>query len=446
MIRLKQYRIWISGATLQAAAVALGLAIMFSPIPVESQSMLAPTFSVIHNFSGPEGAEPYAGLTIDGAGNLYGTTGVGGNTGGNCGAGGCGTVFKLTQWQGAWTLNRLYSFAGGNDGRDPAARVVFGPDGSLYGTTASGGNTGGNCGTGGCGTVFKLNPQPTVCKTALCFWRETVLYRFMGGREDGDEPSYGDLVFDQAGSLYGTTILGGSGNCGDSTCGTVYKLTPSGGGWTECLVYSFSGLGLGGINPFGGVILDDAGYLYGTTEFAGIDYNGVVFRLTPTGCQSTETVLWGFSDGPNDGGFPEAGLISDASGNLYGTASDGGPGLGGTVFELVRGAHGWTFKLLYGFTRYGQSQFQGPFGSLTMDADGNLYGTTHEGGAYGLGSVFRLLPNADGTWAYQDLHDFSNNDGRYPVGNVTLDANGNIYGTASEGGGYGLGVVWKITQ
>ena len=97
---------------------------MFSPIPVESQSMLAPTFSVIHNFSGPQGAEPYAGLTIDGAGNLYGTTGVGGNTGGNCGAGGCGTVFKLTQWQGAWTLNRLYSFAGGNDGRDPAARVV----------------------------------------------------------------------------------------------------------------------------------------------------------------------------------------------------------------------------------------------------------------------------------------------------------------------------------
>ena len=358
---------------------------------------------------------------------------------------GCGTVFKLTQSGSGWTLNSLYRFGGGNDGRAPGARVIIGRDGTLYGTTAAGGNTGGNCGTGGCGTVFNLRPQPRACKSALCFWTGTVLYQFLGGKEDGDEPSYGDLVFDEVGSLYGTTIFGGSGNCGDSTCGTVYKLTPSGGGWTECLVYSFTGLGRDGANPYGGVIFDNDSNLYGTTGSA-FEYDGIVFQLTPSGCKATETTLYGFDDGPSGGGFPLAGLLSDSSGNLYGTTSDGGPGLGGTVFELGKNLHGWTFKLLYGFIRNGQSQFEGPFGSLVMDADGNLYGTTHEGGAHNLGSVFRLLPNADGTWSYQDLHDFNNSDGRYAVGNVTLDPNGNIYGTASEGGQYGLGVVWKVAQ
>ena len=419
---------------------------MFWPIPGEAQSTPAPTFSAIHYFSGPDGAEPYAGLTIDRAGSLYGTTLAGGNIGSNCAAIGCGTVFKLTQSGSGWILNPLYKFAGDNDALSPQARIIFGPDGSLYGTTARGGNIGGNCGTGGCGTVFRLRPQPRACEAVLCYWTETVLYRFTGGSEDGEEPSYGDLVFDQANSIYGTTISGGSGNCGDSTCGTVYKLTPSGGGWTECVLFNFSGLDGDGINPFGGVIFDSAGNLYGTTSFAGFQYDGVVFRLTPSACSANETRLYGFDDGPNDGGFPFAGLISDSSGNLYGTTSAGGQGLGGTVFELIRHPNTWEFKLLHSFNRVGQSQFQGPFGSLFMDAEGNLYGTTNGDGAQGLGSVFKLLPNADGTWAYQDLYDFTGgDDGSYPVGNVVLDANGNIYGTASAGGHDGRGVVWKIT-
>ncbi len=420
----------ITNVTVLALSILLLVSICAAQ---QTQATEAPTFSVIHHFSGPDGAEPYAGLTINLAGNLYGTTITGG-------AIGAGTVFKLTQSGSGWTLNTLYNFAGGNDGASPTAKVIFGPYGTLYGTTSRGGS-------GDNGTVFSLRPQPRVCQTALCPWTETVLYRFVGGREDGSEPSYGDLVFDQAGaSLYGTTIFGGSGNCGDSTCGTVYKLTPSGGGWIECLVYSFTGLGRDGANPYGGVVFDDAGHLYGTTGIA-FEYDGIVFQLTPSGCRATETTLYGFDDGPNDGGFPLAGLLSDASGNFYGTASDGGPGLGGTVFELVKNLHGgWDFKLLYGFTRYGQSQFQGPFGALIMDANGNLYGTTNKGGAHGLGSIFKLLPNADGTWAHQDLHDFDGSDGCYPVGNVTLDASGNISGTASQCGQYGLGVVWKITQ
>ena len=162
---------------------------------------IAPRFGLIHSFVGSnDGAVPYAGLTMDQAGNLYGTTfGLGS---------GYGTVFRLKRTAGGWIFNPLYSFTGGSDGAGPEARLVFGPDGSLYGTTTFGG--GGSC-TGvfdGCGTIFRLRPSATPCKSVLCPWTETVLYRFSGG-SDGLYPMYGALVFDKAGNMYGTTYAGG---------------------------------------------------------------------------------------------------------------------------------------------------------------------------------------------------------------------------------------------
>src|ERR1035441_9294717 len=201
---------------------------------------------------------PVNGVTIDGSGNVYGTTNIGGS-GTSCYEG-CGGAFKLTHRGSNWVLTPLYDFMGGSDGGNSDARLIIGPDGDLYGTTSQGGGTG--CGGVGCGTVFKLSPPAHACGRALCPWSETVLYRFNGG-SDGNSPRGADLVFDRAGTLYGTTFFGGGGGCQDG-CGTVYKLTRS-GGWTESIVHTFSQSG-DGQGPWAGVIFDQSGSLYGTTR------------------------------------------------------------------------------------------------------------------------------------------------------------------------------------
>jgi uncharacterized repeat protein (TIGR03803 family) len=191
-----------------------------------------------------DGALPKAGFTIDKAGNLYGTTFAGGV------ADGYGSVFKVAHKGSSWVLTPLYDFQGGNDGAYPYARLIFGPDGSLYGTTAFGGN-------GKFGTVFRLKPQATICGTVTCAWNETVLFAFDGS--NGNQP-VGNIVFDAAGSLYGTTSYAGYGSGG-----TVYKLSPGSGGWTLAILHSFSSND--GNDPYGGVILDKTGNLYGTTAY-----------------------------------------------------------------------------------------------------------------------------------------------------------------------------------
>src|SRR5271157_4784768 len=201
-----QHRSWSFGSRRGAPTAGLVLAIVFVLAAVATQSAQAQTYTVIHNFTGgADGAYPVAGLTMDRAGNLYGTTSGGG-------ASGNGTVFRLSYKGSGWVLNPLYRFAAGNDGLDPRTRVVIGPDGSLYGTTSAGGGTACNFGYGlGCGTVFNLKPSAKACTSALCSWTEIVLYRFSG--TDGALP-LGDVVFDQAGNLYGTTAFGGGvGNC-----------------------------------------------------------------------------------------------------------------------------------------------------------------------------------------------------------------------------------------
>jgi len=422
---------WVSNL----GAAALALAIVFGLTLVASQPSQAQTYKVIYTFTGgQDGAVPLAGLTIDKGGNLYGTAAAGGYMGGKCSAsGGCGTVFQLKHQGSGWTFNPLYSFHG-SDGWNPLAGVIFGPDGTLYGATSEGG-------TYGWGTVFNVRPFPSVCKTVLCPWTETVLYAFEGYPTDGAGPAYGDLAFDQAGNIYGTTYGGGS-----SGYGTVYELTHSGSGWTEEVLYAFALHD--GYEPANGVIFDNAGNLYGTTELDFGNFYGTVYELTPSGSGWTESVLYNFPNG-NNGSFLYAGLIFDQSGNLYGAASAGGAYGGGTIFELTpAGNNNWTFTLLYSFAGNG---YCGPWATLAMDGAGSLYGTTRCDGANQLGNVFKLTPS-NGGWTYTSLHDFTRSDGGYPYSNVVFDANGNLYGTNSQGGEFGCsggsatcGLVWEIS-
>ena len=406
------------------AAILLVSAISLS-LPAQAQSL-----TILHYFTGGlDGYSPEAGLTIDRAGNLEGTAFAGGTAD-------VGTVFKLVHKGSNWMFSPLYSFAGGSDGAHPEARVIVGPDGNLYGTTFAGGR--GDCFEfPGCGIVFELNPPPTSCRTAVCAWNETVLYRFPGGPYGGN-PGTGDLLFDSQGNIYGTTEAGGA-----SDAGTVYKLTPSNGTWVETVLYSFTG-GEDGAVPWAGVIMDSAGNLYGTTVAGGGGNSGTVFELSPSGSGWTEKTLHGFQ-WSTDGGYSTAGVIFDRAGNLYGATSGGGPNGGGTVFELTPSGGSWTFTELYSFAYPGNGG-GGPGSSLILDQSGSLYGTT-EGWIDGNdpGSIFKLTPS-NGGWTYTLLSDFGGTDAAAPMGGVIFDASGNLYGTTFEGGLYAPGVVWKFTQ
>ena len=396
----------------------------------------AQTYSVLYNFTGgQDGAAPRAGVTLDRGGNMYGTTSAGGNLDGNCSVHlvGCGGVFRLKHSGSAWVLSPLYGFQW-TDGAEPYARVVFGPDGTLYGTTRGGGHPAMDCNSIGCGVVFNLRPPATVCKTALCPWTENLLWVFRYDLALGGNPLYGDLIFDPAGNILGTTWISNQ-----QTYGGIFKLVPSGSSWTFSFVYQLPFSGDGGELPYAGVIADSAGNLYGTTSGGGPPRHGVVYELTPSGSQWTEQLLYSFQNG-SDGGTPIGGLVFDRAGNLYGTTLTGGAGGGGTVYELSPSAGSWTLTTLHSF-----SGTFGSFAVLTMDASGNLYGTTVADGAFGQGNVFKLT-HSNGGWTYTSLYDFTGgNDGGQPYGQVTLDASDNLYGTTWTGGAHGQGVVWEIT-
>ena len=431
-----------------AAVVLVFVFLLFATTIIAVPAAQAQNFIVLHPFSGnADGSYPRTGLTMDRAGNLYGTA-VGGGTP-SCHSGdygpGCGTVFKLVRSGSGWSLSPLYSFSGSPDGAAPHSRLVFGPDGRLYGTTINGGQ--GACDSlfgVGCGTVFSLRPPANACKTAICPWSETVLYRFSGG-SDGGEP-LGDLAFDQAGNLYGTTLGGGNGGCGVG-CGVVYKLTPSGGGWTESVVYAFTG-GDDGSNPWGGVAFDNAGNLYGTTAAGGYVSNGdcyegcgTVFQLTPSGSGWSENTLHIFQG--NDGNFSVATFAFDQQGNLYGDSTSGGTHNGGVIFELSPSDGSWNFSLLEQ-SLSGNIQ-AGSWATLTIDSSGNLLGTSRGGGLYGQGYVFKLT-QSNGVWSLTDVYDFyGGTDGGLPASSVAFDAAGNLYGTAELDGALNEGVVWEIT-
>jgi uncharacterized repeat protein (TIGR03803 family) len=329
--------------------------------------------SVLYAFKGgSDGESPQAGLTLDASGNLYGTTAFGGAV---CSS--CGTVFRIAS-DGTHTV--LYSFQDGTDGYYPVSNIVIDQSGNLFGTTTSGGGTQ-ECGQG-CGIVFEVQPNGT----------EIVLYRFQGGKY-GAFPS-GTLVADSAGNLYGTT--GGGGQCfGQSGCGTVFKVTPSG---QESILYDFQG-GTDGIGPEGGVIIDNTGNLYGTTAWSGTVNNtccGVVFEVS-TG-SGAESVLYNFRGG-TDGANPMAGVVRDSKGRLFGTTEVGGEGGGGDGCKKV----------------------------IAGD---------------GCGTVFKLEPGGKETVLFA----FHGRYGKRPLAPVLLGKNGAIYGVTSEGGPDKQGVVFEVTQ
>ncbi|HEV2381129.1 MAG TPA: choice-of-anchor tandem repeat GloVer-containing protein [Terriglobia bacterium] len=400
------------------------VAAILTMLAAASVSAQAQTFKIFHTFTGPtaDGAFPSGELLLDAAGNLYGTTFDGGDA--VCFGYYCGTVFKVTK-AGEGTV--LYNFTGGTDGAFPQAGLVADFAGNLYGTTPAGGNT--SCLLLGCGTVFKLDRAGA----------ETVLHTFTGGT-DGASP-YSGLVRSAAGDLYGTTSGGGSTSCGNSNgCGTVFRIDLTG---KETVAYRFRGSS-DGANPEAGLIRDAAGNFYGTTGAGGSQGAGTVFKIGSTG---QEQVLYSF-EGGSDGATPDSGLIRDSAGNLYGTTFFGGetpcPGGCGTVFKLdTTGKE----TVLYSFS--GPPDGSYPSGSLVMDAAGNLYGATSEGGSstscgegkQGCGTVFKL----DTAGKETVLHSFTGGtDGAAPTGGLVIDAAGNLYGTASAGGNYNQGVVFGI--
>jgi len=392
-----------------------------SPLPAGAAA------KVIHAFrGGDDGENPYAGLIADDAGDLYGTTDGGGQSG--C----CGTVFKLTNDR---TESVLYAFKGGSDGSDPDGALMLDASGNLYGTTLfGGGGTGCDNGSNGCGTVFKLAPDGT----------ETVLHAFQGG-SDGWQPG-SNIVMDQSGDLYGTTGAGGTG-CGSQGCGTVFEVQPNG---TKITLHQFQD-GADGAIPTGPLIVDSAGNLYGTTLGGGgcSLYQGgcgTVFELTQGG---QESILYAFQGG-TDGLGPLGGVIMDGAGNLYGTTGAGGAeSCCGVVFEVPAG--GGSETVLYSFR--GGHDGANPYAGVVRDVKGNLYGTTKVGGGSGTGckrvyfgdgcgTVFKLTPTGEETV----LAHFYKKHGRLPEAPLLLGKNGELYGTTIEGGKFNLGVVFKVKK
>ncbi|HXM61564.1 MAG TPA: choice-of-anchor tandem repeat GloVer-containing protein [Terriglobales bacterium] len=337
---------------------------------------------------------------------------------------------------GPGSENVLYSFAGGSDPKLPYGGLVLDKAGNLYGTTEFGG-------TNNQGTVFEIIANTNGS------WTESVLYNFTGG-EDGGQP-YGSLTFDSSGNLYGTTNFGGSTNC-NLGCGTVFELTPGSGGWTESVLYTFSG-DSDGREPYARLLFDAAGNLYGTTLLGGNVTSacssgcGTVFKLTHGSSGWTESVIYAF-EGGTDGASPYDGLAFDAAGNLYGSTYAGGTSSSGAIFKLAPGSSAWTESVIHSFN--GGYDGANPYGDLILDAAGNLYGTTFQGGHYGYGMVFELSPTPKRGWKERLLHGFANTPAGNPVAGLLMDAAGNLYGTTMLGitetsCGGGCGALFKLT-
>ena len=446
---------------------ALAVLLVLAPLLLcQRDARAATSFSTIYNFNNFAGASDvvfaYADLIFDPAGNLYGTTLNGGNNvNPNCGNDGCGTVFELApNASGGWTETVIYRFCAQSncaDGANPFQNLIIDAAGNLYGTTIAGGiqNTGCiNDSGNSCGVVFKLTPNAD--RTA---WTETILHTFCqggSGCSDGAVPM-GGLLMDATGSLYGMASEGGSNGAG-----VVFKLAPNSAhtAWAETVLYSFCSQTncTDGGGPEG-LIMDAAGNFYGTTAGGGIGSYGVVFQLTPNsaGAAWSETVLYSFCSLAHcvDGNNPNAGLVLDPSGAIYGTTAFGGTDDVGTVFRIKPpGISGglWTESVLYSFTT-GGGGFYPRFG-LTFDASGALYGTAGGGSdqpGNGPGTVFKLTPPAaeGGAWTETVLHSFCSQancgDGGGPGGGVIFDASGASYGTTTGGGAYNNGTVFKFS-
>jgi uncharacterized repeat protein (TIGR03803 family) len=414
----------------QGLAGAAGWAVCWSVCPA-AVAKGAPKETVLLAFDGKDGAQPQSSLLADGAGSFYGTTSIGGTQN-------AGTVFSLSPpktGQTAWTEKLLFDFPG-SASAFPTSGLIADSKGDLYGTTSGGG-------TGNAGTVFKL----TAHKGAAKGLKQTILANF-GDNTTG--APIGTLIADGAGNLYGVTAAGGA-----NFYGTVYEVSPPPKGqtvWTFTVLYAFAATDG---YPAGGLILDSAGNLYGLSGGESPNSTGTVYEVSPPlGGQGswTETVLFAFTG--TDGSAPLGGLTLDSAGNLYGTTAGNGVSSFGTAFEVSPPAQGqtvWTETTLFNFTAsLGQSN-----GSLIRDAAGNLFGTSINGGKSQCGSVFELSPPKTDQmdWTGSVLVSFTGKQGAQPVAGLAADAAGNLYGTTEYGGAAdrcaselaGDGTVFEVT-
>jgi uncharacterized repeat protein (TIGR03803 family) len=412
------------------ACTVIGLALI-----LVGNAFAASKVRVLHTFQGgKDGASPWATLLLDNKGNLYGTTEYGGNQG--ChheeyGIG-CGTVFSLKRSRNSWKETVLYRFQGGSDGSHPRANLIFGQDGNLYSTTSTGGN-------GSVGTAFRLVPGD---------WMENVIFNF--SYRGGEYPQCA-LTFDKQGNLYGVAPDGGP-----HYTGTIFELVPNPKGeWTEKVIHGFKDVVPDGGLAYAGLIMDQAGHLYGTTDGGGVTGDGSVYELSASESGWKERLLYSFPPGPTGlGVLIYDGVIFDRKGNLYGTAGNGGIGCFpygcGSVIQLKRAGGKWQETTIHQFTS--ESDGWGP-NALIFDNAGNLYSTTYAGGQYGFGTVFKLSP-VKGGWQKTTLYSFPGGaQGAYPLGALMLDQQGNFFGITHAGGGGrgahckrdGCGVVFEIT-
>ncbi len=372
----------------------------------------------------------YAGVTFDSAGNLYGVTYYGGNSN-SCGADiGCGAVFELSPTGGTnWTLTTIYNFQGLADGAYPLGGLIFDSAGNLYGT-----NLGRS--EGHVGVAFELSPASGNS------WTFTPIYSF--DQNKASVPASSPLTIDSAGNLYGITFYGGR-----YSNGSAFELSKVGGVWTETLLHSFGGPG-DGAQPYGPLVIDAQGNLYGTTSTGGSMGRGTVFQLSRQASgRWSESLLYTFA---SSGGASEAGLILDSAHNLYGTTMVGGAYGYGGVFRLTRikqnGKLGWKYIQLYSFTNGNDGS--NPASPLTFDASGNLYGTdaapVSECGDpfYGCAQVYKLSVGATGLWQISGLYPIPASGAADEA--LVLDSSGDIFGTDYDNHYFGGAAVYEVTQ
>ncbi len=397
--------------------VPSGSASLSDRAPGASIGRVAGTETVLYSFTGGnDGGNAASGLALDRQGNLYGTTVIGGSFA-------CGTTFELTpQASPPWHETVLYNFDCAAAGKNPHGGVTLDSQGNLDGTTVAGGT--GLCAGDGCGVAFQLNS--TV---------ETVLHDFTGNN-DGFGPG-GGVVLDPAGNMYGTTPDGGA-----HSEGTVYTLSRSGGQWHEDVLHAFTGGNDGGVGSLGLLLLDKTGSLYGVTEVGGAHGAGTVFKLSPTSNKHWRfKTLYAFKGMP-DAASPYGGLVADASGNLYGTTYYGGAKGLGSVFELIaRGGTGYRERVLYSFQGGGDGSSS--TSTLVFGGSGDLYGTTSAGGGTcDCGTIFKVNAKSGKETV---LHDFGGgSDGAYSYYGLTKGAGGKLFGTTVAGGSFNQGTVFEF--
>ena len=383
-------------------------------------TVTAATTDVIYSFEEDEGEYADTDLETDSAGNIYGTTVLGGDFG-------SGTVFQLSHTGNSWVHTVLYSFTGGADGGEPYKGVTLDGEGNLYGTAVTGGS--GIC-EGGCGVAYKLTNSGGT-------WTQTVIHAFTG-EDDGSGPG-ARVTVDGAGNVYGMAPTGGAYGLG-----TIYKIRQGqNGAWVLKVIHAFTGGADGATGSAGRMILRH-GDLYGAATTGGTYGSGVVFELTPTQVGEWDfRTIYSFRGQP-DGSFPYGALLLDASGNIYGTTYYGGANNIGAVYQLTPRTNGeWREKVLYSFQ--GGTDGNSPISNLVFDTARNLYGTTSEGGL-GTGTIFKLSPVGGGHWMETVVHMFQGPpDGAFSYNGMVVDPFGNFYGATVHGGVDDDGSIYKFT-